>query len=97
MAQQDPASYEWLTWLSGRDAQMLLNSLMVAIEEETMPISAVRSMIQQWRVNAHQALTNEDWTAVVDGYLEVKVDARLFVFRTGQDGYARRGHPLENQ
>jgi len=36
-------------------------------------------MTEGWRTNAHEALRADDWTAALDGYLEVRVDARAFL------------------
>ena len=83
-----PAPYEWISWLGERDAQVLLISLMAAIEEGTSPESS-RRMVEGWRANAQEALTTDDNCACVDKYLEVSVDARLYLLRTGHI-------PLEN-
>jgi hypothetical protein len=36
-------------------------------------------MVEGWRENAHEALAANDYRASVDQYLEVSVDARLYV------------------
>ena len=75
--------YAWLAWLTQRDAQMLLLSLMEMIEHPTCTPEGVRDVIACWRRNAERALMAEAWTASVDKYLEVMVDARLYVFQHG--------------
>jgi hypothetical protein len=83
-----PAPYEWISWLGERNAQVLLISLMAAIEEGTS-LETPRRMVEGWRANAQKALTADDYRACVDKYLEVSVDARLYLLRTGHI-------PLEN-
>jgi hypothetical protein len=74
---EDP--YVWLSWLKERDAQVLLLTLMHAIEtpETEASVASLRVMVQNWRANALEACEAEDWCASVDSYLEVTVDARL--------------------
>lgn len=71
--------YAWLAWLGEKDAHVLLLSLMQAIEAEHVPHAMLRDMVAGWRRNALKALDADDWTAQVDAYLEVRVDARLAV------------------
>lgn len=61
---------------------MLLLSLMAAVEQE-IPKTTLKTLIDGWRLNAHRALTADDYRACVDGYLDVYVDARMFLFHTG--------------
>ena len=68
--------YAWLAWLGEKDAAVLLLSLMQAIEGGTTEATLL-GMVTGWRRNALKALTQDDWTAQVDKYLEVRVDARL--------------------
>ena len=75
--------YAWLAWLTQHDAQMLALSLMGMIENPTCTPEGLRDVVAGWRKNAERAITAENWTASVDGYLEVTVDARLFVFQHG--------------
>ena len=70
--------YDWISWLEERDAEALLICLMQAIERGTS-LETLRRMVEGWRANAHQALTADDYHASVDNYLEVSVDARLYV------------------
>jgi len=68
--------HSWISWLSGRDAKVLLlclvESIMAGIPERTL-----QDMATGWHRNAQAALTADDWRASVDGYLEVWADARL--------------------
>jgi hypothetical protein len=73
-----PEPYDWIGWLGERDAQVLLLSLMQAIEKAT-PQETLRIMVEGWRANAHEALTADNYRASVDKFLEVSVDARLYV------------------
>jgi hypothetical protein len=45
---------------------------------------ALVALVHQWRANALQALTAEDWKASVDTYLEVAVDARMYLLSQGK-------------
>lgn len=76
--------YAWLAWLGEKDAAVLLLSLMQAIEGGSTEAS-LRGMVTGWRRNALKALTQDDWTAQVDGYLEVRVDARLTALTRPQE------------
>lgn len=76
------AAYDWVAWLTDRDAQVLLVALMDAIEQAT-DLEILQAMITGWRKNAHDALRAENYTARIDGYLEAHVDARLFLMRRG--------------
>jgi hypothetical protein len=75
-------AYDWVSWLTDRDAPVLLVALMGAIEAGD-DLQVVRRMIKDWRKNAHGALTAENYTVRIDGFLEVHVDARLFLLRRG--------------
>ena len=70
-------SHEWVRWLSGQDAQVLLRHLCQAIDQPTVSREELVTLVQGWRHNALKAVTADDWTAEVDAYLEVRVDARL--------------------
>jgi hypothetical protein len=88
---QHTAPYAWLAWLGERDAQVLLLTLMQAIDQECDP-ATLRAMVTGWRRNALTALTADNWRAKVDGYLEVWVDARLAALqRPGPDDDLDRG------
>jgi len=78
-----PERYDWISWLRERDAQMLLISLMNAIERGSTP-EVLSAMVKGWRDNAHKALRTNNYRASVDKYLEVTVDARPYLFRTGE-------------
>ena len=69
--------HDWIAWLHERDAQVLLLSLMQAVEAPDAHLETLRRMVADWRANAIRALEANDWTASVDKYLEVRVDARL--------------------
>jgi hypothetical protein len=73
-----PEPYDWIGWLGERDVQALSLSLMQAIEKAT-PLETLRIMVEGWRANAHEALTADNYRASVDTFLEVSVDARLYV------------------
>jgi hypothetical protein len=72
------ARHTWVEWLGDRDAQALLLSLLQAIDQGT-PLETLRAMVDGWRENAHEALAADDYRASVDQYLEVSVDARLYL------------------
>ena len=76
--------YTWLAWLREKDAAVLLLSLMQAIEGGSTE-ATLRNMVAGWRRNALRALTDDTWTAQVDGYLEVRVDARLTALTRPQE------------
>jgi hypothetical protein len=59
-------------------AQALLLCLLQAIDQGT-PLETLRAMVDGWRQNAYQALAADDSRATVDQYLEVSVDARLYL------------------
>ena len=83
----DPAwttSHEWVRWLSGPDAQVLLLRLCQALDMPDTTLEQAQQLVQGWRANALKALTADDWTAPVDGYLEVRVDARLALMSQGK-------------
>jgi hypothetical protein len=69
--------HDWIAWLHERDAQVLLLNLMQAVEAPDATLETLRRLVAEWRANAVRALEANDWTATVDKYLEVRVDARL--------------------
>jgi hypothetical protein len=73
-------SHEWVRWLSGPDAALLLLTVFHHIDEPAVSREALVNLAHGWRRQALQALTADDWTASVDKYLEVTVDARLYYF-----------------
>jgi hypothetical protein len=77
-----PEPYARISWLGERDAQVLLISLMARIEQGSPP-ETLRQMVEGWRSNAQKALTADDYRACVAMFLEVFVDARLYLPRTG--------------
>ena len=77
----DTLHEEWIRWLSGPDAQLLLMSLCQHVEDVTVSREALVRLVEGWRTNAMRALGADTWRARVDDYLEVEVDARLFLFR----------------
>jgi hypothetical protein len=72
------ARHTWVEWLGDRDAAALLLSLMQAIDAGS-PMESLKAMVDGWRRNALRALAAEDYRADVDKYLEVSVDARLYL------------------
>jgi hypothetical protein len=72
------AHHAWVDWLGERDAAALLLSLMQAIDEGAT-LESLKAMVEGWRRNALRALAAEDYRADVDKYLEVSVDARLYL------------------
>ncbi len=52
--------------------------------EQCDDIDLLRQMVTGWRKNAHEALKAENYTARIDAFLEVTVDARLFLLRRGE-------------
>jgi hypothetical protein len=72
-------SHEWVRWLSGADATVLLLHLCQCIDDPTVDRAGLTTLVHEWRSNALQAVTADDWKASVDGYLEVTADARLYV------------------
>jgi hypothetical protein len=77
-------SHEWVRWLSGVDATVLLLNLCQHIDHPDVTRDALVTLVHQWRANAVQALTAEDWKASVDDYLEVAVDARMYLLSQGK-------------
>jgi hypothetical protein len=72
------ARHAWVEWLGDRDASALLLSLMQAIDAGS-PLETLKAMVDGWRRNALKALAANDYRADVDKYLEVSVDARLYL------------------
>jgi|SRR5882724_3445994 len=72
------ARHTWVEWLGERDAQALLLCLLQAVDRGTS-IESLQRMVEGWREHAHEALAADDYRASVDKYLEVSVDARLYV------------------
>jgi len=72
------ARHTWVEWLGERDAQALLLCLLQAVDRGTS-IESLQRMVEGWREHAHEALAVDDYRASVDKYLEVSVDARLYV------------------
>ena len=77
-------SHEWVRWLSGVDATVLLLNLCQRIDDPQVTREALATLVHQWRANALQALHAEDWKASVDAYLEVAVDARMYLLSQGE-------------
>ena len=78
-----PEPYAWVGWLGDKDTQVLLISLMAAIEQG-VAMETLQAMVNGWRASAHHALTADDYRACVDKFLEVYVDARVHLLRTGR-------------
>jgi hypothetical protein len=72
------ARHAWVDWLGERGAAALLLTLMRAIDEGDA-VESLKAMVDGWRRNALQALAANDYRADVDKYLEVSVDARLYL------------------
>jgi hypothetical protein len=72
------ARHTWVEWLGERDAQALVLCLLQAIDRGTS-VESLQRMVEGWRENAHEALAADDYRASVDQYLEVSVDARLYL------------------
>ena len=72
--------YEWIRWLSGTNAQVLLLNLCSHIDDASVTREALQTLIAGWRANAHKPLGDDSWLATVDTYLEVHVHARLYYF-----------------
>ena len=77
-------SHEWVRWLAGADATVLLLNLCQHIDTPHVTKDALVTLVHQWRTNALEALTADDWKASVDEYLEVTVDARLYLLSQGK-------------
>jgi hypothetical protein len=77
-------SHEWVRWLSGMDATVLLGNLCQHIDNPTVTKDALVTLVHQWRANALEALQADNWKASVDGYLEVTADARLYLLSQGK-------------
>lgn len=73
-------SHEWVRWLSDADAKALLLYLCHTMEYSR----SAEEMLHDWRNNALKALDADDWTASVDGYLGVHVDARQYLLTQGK-------------
>jgi hypothetical protein len=72
------ARHAWVEWLGDRDAATLLLTLVRAIDEGGA-VERLQAMVDDWRRNALKALAADDYRADVDTYLEVSVDARLYL------------------
>jgi hypothetical protein len=77
-------SHEWVRWLSGVDATVLLLNLCQHIDDPAVSRDALVTLVHQWRANALEAVQAEDWKASVDRYLEVTADARLYLMSQGK-------------
>jgi hypothetical protein len=77
-------SHEWVRWLSGVDATVLLFNLCQHIDNPHVSRDALVTLVHEWRANALHALQAEDWKASVDAYLEVTVDARMYLLSQGK-------------
>lgn len=86
-----PTSHEWVRWLSGVDATVLLLNLCQHIDDPNVSRDALVTLVHQWRANALRALTADDWKASVDKYLDVTVDARLSLLSQGKLGNVSAG------
>lgn len=76
--------YEWVRWLSGGDAMVLLMYLCQHINDPSITREALERLVHGWRANALNALVADDWKASVDGFLEVHADARLYLLSQGK-------------
>ena len=72
------ARHAWVDWLGERDAAALLLTLLQAIDAGAA-VETLKAMADDWRRNALKALAANDYRADVDKYLEVTVDARLYL------------------
>lgn len=72
------ARHAWVEWLGDRGAAVLLLTLMQAIDAGDA-VGGLKAMVDGWRRNALKALAADDYRADVDTYLEVSVDARLYL------------------
>jgi hypothetical protein len=72
------ARHAWVEWLGDRDAAALLLTLMRAIDEGAA-VESLKAMVDGWRRNALEALAAEDYRADVNTYVDVSVDARLYL------------------
>jgi hypothetical protein len=79
-----PPPYEWIRWLSGRDATALLIHLCTSLDDPQATREDLVTMVHGWRDNALAALHADNWRAAVDDYLEVTADARLYLLSQGQ-------------
>lgn len=77
--------YDWLAWIDGTDCRLLLMTLAQAVADDGCAMDDLRAMLDGWRTNAERALTEADWRADVDGYLEVTADARFWVLSHRDD------------
>ena len=77
-------SHEWVRRLSGADATVLLLNLCQPIDNPHVTKDALVTLVHQWRADALEALQADDWKAFVDEYLEVTVDARLYLLSQGE-------------
>ena len=77
-------SQEWVRWLLGVDATVLLFKLWQYLDDPHVTKDTLVTLVHEWRVNALRALMAEDWKASVDDYLEVAVDARMYLLSQGK-------------
>jgi hypothetical protein len=61
-------SHEWVRWLSGADATVLLCNLCPHIDHPGVTKDARVTLVHQWGANALEALQADDWKAAVDEY-----------------------------
>jgi hypothetical protein len=69
--------FEWIRWISGTDAQLLLMFLCHCIMEHEPTLENLQWKVETWRTAALKALADPRWRAQVDEFLEVWADARL--------------------
>ena len=75
-------SHEWVRWLSDTDAKVVAMWLCSRIEDTSLEM--LRDVVQHWRKRALRALDEDNWTTMVDGYIEVRVDARQYLLTQGK-------------
>jgi hypothetical protein len=69
--------------MGDRDAQEIYIWLMRGLENRTA-METRNCIVERCRAKAHQALTADDYRACVANFLEVSVDARVYLLRRGQ-------------
>jgi hypothetical protein len=72
--------HEWVRWLKGEDAQLLLRHLCEWIDDPTIAREQLTLRIHAYARLAHKAVGAQDWQVLVDPALGVGVDPWLYRF-----------------
>jgi hypothetical protein len=70
--------HEWIRWLMGEDAQLLLWQVCEWVDDPAMSREGLADRITTWQRNARKAAGSHAWTVKVDPRLGVCLDERLY-------------------